>query len=145
MGKPRVQLSEEQRYFIKFLHLTNGLSPEQIRNHRDLKKPDGSLYQLKVIKLWCDRAANGEPMKVKKRTGRTPCLDESSRKEITDFIERNSGLNYNKVKLLKDLPCSRRTLNRYALVEGIRKFWFSKFETLKNSFWPFKNFESFKL
>lgn len=123
----RVHLTLEKRLFIKFLRRENQLSPKQIRAHPELQKPDGSSYQLKVIRMWCDRVDQGESLEVKRGGGPLHFLEkEEDRKELTDFIENNSQMNYRQVKSFKGLACSRSTVNRYALKAGIRKLPFNR-------------------
>ena len=48
----RVHLTEEQRYLIKFLSEENGLDAKEIREHSKMRRPDGSVYQLKVCTMY---------------------------------------------------------------------------------------------
>ena len=120
--KNRIHLTKEQRLFIKFLHQEDGLSPERIREHQKLLKPDGSPYQLKVIKFWINRIDESDGVEYKRKTGRPRKLTQEQEDELIKFIEDNGRLTYRKVKYKKQLPIKTRTVNDYALRHKISKY-----------------------
>lgn len=120
----RKNITEKQKHLIEFLHLENGLTAEQIRNHEKLRREDGSRILLKTIKYWLDRLKKTGEMQTKHRSGRPRFLDGGNEQKLLEYINSHSKKNYQFVKLEKNLECTRRTINNYALRNGISMCYF---------------------
>ena len=122
MAPPKYnRLSEEQRYWICFLHSENNLKPEEIRRHEKLLKPDGKLHEIKTIKLWLNRYEQTGSVKPKPKTGRPKLLNLEQEENLVDFIKSHGKLRYPEVKSALKSDLKRRTINNYALRNKISK------------------------
>lgn len=117
----KCNITLKQKFLIEFLHTQNGLNAEEIRNHPDLKREDGSRILKKTVQYWLDRFKKTGEMKQLKRSGRPRVFDEEKEKQLIEYISTNSKKNYQHVKRNKGLACTRRTINNYALRNGISK------------------------
>lgn len=118
----RANITDRQKYLIEFLHTENGLSAEEIRQHKSLIRADGTKILLKTVKYWLDRLKKTGEMKTLHRSGRPRFLDEEKERELINYIDNNSKKNYHVIKRNIHLTCTRRTVNNYALRNGIKAF-----------------------
>ena len=117
-----IRLSTVQRYWIAFLFEENKLSPGQIRKHPKLIKPDGSLFQQKVINHWIKRWIETGDVEQLKKSGRPRILDKDSEQKVIEYIKSNPKVRYRKVKYRLRLKMHRWSLNRYALRNKISEY-----------------------
>lgn len=62
-------LSDEIKYYIKFMHKFMNLSPKEIKDHPALLKKDGSKYRLSIINFWLKRIKTTGSISKIKRNG----------------------------------------------------------------------------
>lgn len=117
----RANITERQKYLMEFLHTENGLTAEEIRQHKSLIRADGTKILLKTVKYWLERLKKTGEMKTMHRSGRPRFLDDNREKELISYIDNNSKKNYHVIKRNIHLTCTRRTVNNYALRNGISK------------------------
>jgi len=118
----RANITDRQKYLIEFLHTENGLSAEEIRQHHSLIRADGTKILLKTVKYWLERFKKTGEMKTKHRSGRPRFLDDGKEKELIEYIDQNTKKNYHDIKRNIHLTCTRRTVNNYALRNGIKAY-----------------------
>ena len=117
----KCNITQKQKFLIEFLHTENGLNAEEIRNHDLLRREDGSRILKKTVIYWLDRFKKTGEMNTMKRSGRPRVFDEEKEKNLIEYISTNSKKNYQIVKRTQSLMCTRRTINNYALRNGISK------------------------
>lgn len=117
----KCNITEKQKNLIEFLYTENGLSAEEIRNHHRLRREDGSKILKKTVIYWLERFKKTGEMNTMKRSGRPRVFDEEKEKKLIEYISTNSKKNYQMVKRTEGLMCTRRTINNYALRNGISK------------------------
>lgn len=117
-------LTEEQRFYLKFMHVYLKFTAEEIRNHVSLKNSDNKLHRKSTIKYWIDRIDETGDVKVKERSGRPKKLNDNEIEHLLNTIKQNSKLRYSRIRLKSKLTkvCTN-TINRYGLRNGFRKFF----------------------
>ena len=97
----------------------------QIRSHKSMLKPDGTMHRLSTIKFWINRFLTEGNMKSKPKPGRSKKLDAEQEEKLINLIESHPKKRYNEVVRLAteiELPAvSGRTANRIANRRGYRK------------------------
>lgn len=114
-------LTDYQRSVIKHL-LLDGKSPQEIQQKTDLQRADQTPILLSTVKYWAKRLAQTGDVQVKRRRGRPKLLNQVQEEKMVDYIKRHSRLNYPQVMQKTGFEGHRRTLNKYALKNKIRKF-----------------------
>lgn len=123
---PKSFLSDKQKSFIEFMHVHLAMTPEQIRAHDSLLKPDGSKHRLDVIKRWVNRFVETGSMQSKSKSGRPPKMTSRDAQDLVGLIQSYPKKRYPEIKRMSprmnQLDVSVRTINRIAKKNGIRKF-----------------------
>lgn len=134
MVRPQHNLTEDQRNKIKFFRTEYQLTASEIR--KKLIKPNGKLYQLKVIKKWVERCDKTGDCKLMSKSGRPRKLDEDQEKNLISSIRDNCKARggYSTIRRRSALfSMTARTVNNYGLRNGFRAFRAVKKPALKPS------------
>lgn len=122
----RSPVTEEQKSFIKFMHLYQQKSAKEIRDHRSMVRPDGTKHRLDTIQRWISRFEETGSMDAKPRTGRRPKMSPTESSDLINKILSNPKERYPAIKRLSPdairLDVSVRTINRISNKNGIRKW-----------------------
>lgn len=94
-------LSEEKRYFIKFMKNYLNYDEKQIKNHPSMINEDGSKIRLSTVRFWFNRINESGDIKALKKSGRPRKLDEQEEGKL--------------IRTIKMYPKKRVTVNRYGL------------------------------
>lgn len=120
--RPNTPLTDYQRSVIKFLH-RKGTPLKQISLEEDLRRPDGQLVNVKTVKYWIKRLNETGDVAVKGRSGRPKKLKPRKEAALCRYILNHEKMPYSEVRRKKELwRLHRRTVNNYALRNGIRAF-----------------------
>lgn len=128
---PKSFVSDQQKSFILFMHVHLQMTAEQIRDHQSMLKPDGSKHRLATIRRWINRFVETGSMNSKPKSGRPPKMTADDAKQLVSLIKSCPKSRYPEIKRMSrrmnELGVSRRTINRVANKNGIRKLvkWFS--------------------
>lgn len=121
-------MSKEQRYFkvtekqktiIEYKVTYENASPEEIRSHPSLVKPNGQLHRLSTIKKWINRFKETGNMKEISIPGRPKKLTDSEERDVFKFVTNNPKWRYPAVKRQMNLNVHPKTINRIANKRGI--------------------------
>lgn len=122
----RSSVPDEQKSFIKFMHLYLQMSAKEIRDHRSMLRPDGTKHRLDTIQRWISRFEETGSMDAKPRTGRPPKMSPTASSDLINKVLSNPKERYPAIKRLSPdairLDVSVRTINRMANKNGIRKW-----------------------
>lgn len=116
------KVTEKQKDSIRFLTEFTELSPEEIRNHESMRRPDGTLHRMNTIKLWINRFKETGKTEELPKSGRPRKLNPVQENNLISFIKTNPKLRYPKVKRETGVNVSARTVNRRANEHGIKTF-----------------------
>lgn len=107
----RNQLTEEQRFYIKFLYKENK-SLNEIRKHPLLLKPDGTIHRSDTLTYWINPIDDTGDVKQLKKTGRPKILNNEEEKLVINMIKNRPKERYSKIRRLinKNIIINRRTL-----------------------------------
>ena len=120
--QPNTPLTEYQRSVIRFLH-ASGRSAKEITAEEDLRRANGDLISIKVVKYWTKRFDSTGDVKTKPRSGRPKVLSARKESSLINYIHSHNKMVYNEVRRKKRLwKVTRRTINNYALRNKIRSF-----------------------
>lgn len=121
-----VKLTEEQKYFLKFMKKYLNYSEKQVQMHESMRKPDGQLHLLKSIKLWFNRLDETGDVKEIKKSGRPRLLNNENENKLIDIITKNPKNRFREIKrkAIKSKLISEnvniRTINNYSLRNGFK-------------------------
>jgi len=121
--RPQFNLTDDQRSKIKFFRTEYNLTPSEIR--RKIVKPNGKLYQLKVIRKWVDRVDQTEDCKLLPKSGRPRKLDLNQEEKLIENIRMNCKARggYTTIRRCTSLfNMTTRTVNNYGLRNGFRTY-----------------------
>lgn len=117
-------LTDHQKLTIQ-VHHEAGKTPKQIQQLEVLKRQDGSLIRLDVVKKWIGRFVETNSMATKPRTGRPSKLDEVQADYVVNLIRKDDEITYpeiaNKIKEKFKIDCVPKTVNNYAIERGYRE------------------------
>lgn len=125
-----VQLTLEQKIFLKFMLKYLNYNIKEIQNHPSMLRPDGTKFRLSTIKLWFDKVQlNQDLTKPTARSGRPSILNKSQVDNLVKMVEKAPKNRFNQIRqayLRKyGISIGRRTLNNYLLRKNYRKCNFS--------------------
>ena len=117
-------LTDRQKLIIQ-VHYEAGNTPKQIQQLEVLKRQDGSLIRLDVVKKWIGRFVETNSMATKPRTGRPSKLNEVQTDYVVNLIQKDDEITYpeitHKIKKKFKIDCVSRTVNNYAIERGYRE------------------------
>lgn len=108
-------LSEEKRYFIKFMKNYLNFDEKEIKNHPSMINEDGSKIRLSTVRFWLQRISESGDIKALKKSGRPRKLDEMEEDRLIRTIKMYPKKRYSSIRRSGFLHVSRVTLNRYGL------------------------------
>lgn len=114
-------LSEEQRYFIKFMKVYLQYTPKQIQHHPSILSSDGSVRRLSTIKYWLNRIDTTGNCEVKAKTGRPRLLNNEQEAHLIKTIKLNPKTRFRVIQDKSGLFIPVRTINNYSLRNKMRK------------------------
>lgn len=118
MSKKRPNLSEEKRYFIKFMYKYLKWDAEEIYKHPSLNEL-GCKMQKRTVLYWMQRIDTSGSVERIKQKGAKRILNMDEEKQLIDYVIKNNKKSYLEVKIDNKMNCTARTLNNYALKNGI--------------------------
>lgn len=119
MSKTRPNLSDEIKYYIKFMHKFMKWSPEVIFKHPSLSS--SNKIQKRTVQYWIKRIDETDGIERIKQKGAKRILSANQEKDLVKYIDSNNQKSYNQVKIDTRIDCTPRTVNNYALRNGISK------------------------
>lgn len=116
-------LSDEQRYYLKFMALYLNYEVDQIRNHSSMvNAKTNKPFQKRAIVNWLNRLTETGDVKLVPKTGRTKLLNKKEEELLIKTIRKNPKLRFKKIRALGFRQIGVRSVNRYANRNGYRKF-----------------------
>lgn len=118
--RSRKNLTQFQRHIIAYL-FNRGQTVQQIAQDDQLKP-----ITVKTVKYWVDRLKETGDVKTAPRSGRPRKLTRKQEEKLIRFIKNNPRMKYRivkgKLKFLRLMKITRRTINHYARRRGIRAY-----------------------
>lgn len=116
MSISRPNLSDEKRTYIKFMYVHLKWDADQIRKH-----PSVAPIQKRTVVYWIERIEQTGSVDRIKQKGAKRILNRNQESELVKYVERNNQKSYAQVKIDTKINCTPRTVNNYALRNGISK------------------------
>lgn len=116
-------LTDEQRYYLKFMKVYLNYNVDQVQNHLSMINPStNKKYQKRSIKNWFDRLEQTGDVKKLPKTGRPRKLDKKEEKCLINTIIENPKFRFRKIRALGFRKIGIRSVNNYALRNKFSKF-----------------------
>lgn len=116
-------LSDEQRYYLKFMCKYMNYDSNDIRNHPSMiNKDTGKPFQKRAITNWITRLNDTGDVKKLSKTGRPKILNQQEEDLLVKTIQKFPKLRYRKIRSLGGFQkVGVRAVNQYAIRNNFSK------------------------
>lgn len=116
-------LSEEQRYYFKFMVNYLKFNIDQIRSHPSMiNSKTNKPFQKRSLQVWFDRLQSTGNVYTIPKTGRPKKLSPLEEKLLISTIKENPKQRFKNIRALGFRQIGVRSVNRYANRNGYRKY-----------------------
>lgn len=113
-------LSEEEKYYIKFMVKFMNMNEREIKQHPSMINAN---RRLSTIRYWVSKVRNNDDLFIKSK-GRPLSLDENQQKGLIKLVRENPKERFNEIRMRMlrkyKINLKRRTLNNYLLRSNYR-------------------------